>query len=428
MMHRNLFAYRRLSLPQITGLLLTLAWIGIFTTLAFNFHAALRSNRSDLGQIDQAVWNSSQGRFLENSDAGFHRHPPHRPRRTDPRPHQPNLLALERCTGVVAVAGGCGCSRGMVYLENQWGDAGAATRLGLNPHLPISPSPHPPYLPFAFTIAYLLAPQLQHAVLTEFHAAPLAVPLILWALWAVETRRTRQFVIAALLVACVKEEMAIAAAGLGVWALYRNTKYEIRNTKEQSLRPPHSAFRIPPSALRTITLSPCHPISLSPCLPWLWFAIATFVIVPANAPLVYDQAKSVYLERFGVLGNTPFSIVRTLLSDPATVWSVLSEPARLNYLWGLLAPFGFLSLLAPELLIVALPLLIANVFSTYPGQYYNEFHYSAPLVPYVAVSAVIGARRLWGWVGRWGGGERGERGKGEREIRMRLHSLRTTHH
>ncbi len=44
-------------------------------------------------------------------------------------------------------------------------------------------------LALALALAYLLTPQLQSAVLTEFHAAPLAVPLILWAFWAVETRR-----------------------------------------------------------------------------------------------------------------------------------------------------------------------------------------------------------------------------------------------
>ena len=70
-------------------------------------------------------------------------------------------------------------------------------------------------LALVLAIAFLLTPQLQSAVLTEFHAAPLAVPLILWALWAVAARRWGQFVVAALLVAAVKEEMALLAAGLG---------------------------------------------------------------------------------------------------------------------------------------------------------------------------------------------------------------------
>ena len=59
------------------------------------------------------------------------------------------------------------------------------------------------------------------------------------------------------------------------------------------------------------------------------FIIATFIIVPANAPLVYQQSQSVYFQRFGVLGDTPVSIVKTLFSNPGLVWSVISQPARL---------------------------------------------------------------------------------------------------
>ncbi|MEZ4559211.1 MAG: DUF2079 domain-containing protein [Caldilineaceae bacterium] len=65
------------------------------------------------------------------------------------------------------------------------------------------------------------------------------------------------------------------------------------------------------------------------------------------------------------------------------------------YLIGLLGPFGFLALLAPEILLLSLPLLLANLLSAYPAQYYGEFHYSAPVVAYVAAAAAYGAGRLW---------------------------------
>ena len=47
-----------------------------------------------------------------------------------------------------------------------------------------------------FAAAYLLTPALQAPVAAEFHALPLAVPLIAWALWAVEDRRWVQFIVA----------------------------------------------------------------------------------------------------------------------------------------------------------------------------------------------------------------------------------------
>ena len=50
---------------------LALGYCVLFTHLAWEFHAGMRTHRSDLGQIDQAVWNSSRGRFLEQTDNGF---------------------------------------------------------------------------------------------------------------------------------------------------------------------------------------------------------------------------------------------------------------------------------------------------------------------------------------------------------------------
>ncbi len=62
---------------------------------------------------------------------------------------------------------------------------------------------------------------------------------------------------------------------------------------------------------------------------------------------------------------------------------------------GLLAAFAFFPLVGLEVVLLSLPLLLANLLSAYPAQYYGEFHYSAPLVPYFAVAAAYGLARLW---------------------------------
>jgi hypothetical protein len=73
---------------------------------------------------------------------------------------------------------------------------------------------------------------------------------------------------------------------------------------------------------------------------------------------------------------------------------VVSQPARVQYLLGLFASFGFLSLLGLDVLLLSLPLLLANLLSAYPAQYYGDFHYTAPLIPYFAVAAIYGLHRL----------------------------------
>ncbi len=51
-------------------------------------------------------------------------------------------------------------------------------------------------------------------------------------------------------------------------------------------------------------------------------------------------------------------------------------------------------MLAPEYLLLGLPVLVANTLSNFPGQYSGEQHYSAPLVPVFVIAAIYGFQRL----------------------------------
>ncbi len=132
----------------------------------------------------------------------------------------------------------------------------------------------------------------------------------------------------------------------------------------------------------------------------VWFYLATFVIVPANAAEVYNTAESTYFQRYGALGDSAADIFISLFTRPQLVWQIASEPARVAYLVGLFVAFAWFSLLGIELVLLTLPLLLANLLSAYPAQYYGEFHYSAPLIAYFAGAAAFGLGRLWRWIAR----------------------------
>jgi len=387
----------RLDPYRLLLFLAILAYTLIFAGLAIELHEGLRTHRADLGQIAQAVWNSSRGRFVEMTDNGFVA--------TRMSDHVEPILAL-----ISPILWFWADVRALLSLQALLVALGAwplyelalrrletilseRERSQIWQIEPLRQMTRP--LALALAVAYLLTPQLQSAVLTEFHAVPLAVPLLLWAFWAVDARRLGQFTVATLLVAATKEEMALLAAGLGCWALWRT--WLERNASSTSLTPPSDKEPPPTPLLSASYLLPLLLIFLS----LLWFYLATFVIVPAHASQIYNTTQSVYFERYGALGDSPLDIAKSFVTQPQVVWQIATEAARLHYLWGLIAPFGLLTLLAPEILLLALPLLLANLLSAYPAQYYGEFHYSAPLVPYVAVSAAYGLARLWRWLGRW---------------------------
>ncbi len=403
----------RLSPYRVVLWLLILGYSWLFFSLAVDIHLGMRTHKADLGQIDQAVWNSSRGRFLEQTDNGFAA-----TRLTD---HVEPILVL-----VSPIFWLWNDVRALLLLQVAFVALGAWLLYELSLHQfdkgltprertqiwrlePLRDLTQPVAL--ALAIAFLLASQLQSAVLTEFHAAPLAVPLLLWAFLAVERQRWRQFVIATLMAALVKEEIALLAAGLGFWAMWRGwweqrcerSRQQTENAEPDAPMPAQSATQpegVPghsPSANSFQALIAGSVVALL-CL--AWFATATFVIVPNHAVDVYGVAESGYFQRYGSLGNSPIDIFTGLITQPKVVWSILTEPARLDYLFGLAAPFGLLALLAPEVILLSLPVLLANLLSAYPAQYYGEFHYSAPLVPYFAVAAAYGLGRLWRWLAR----------------------------
>lgn len=337
---------------------LMLAYGVVFTHLAFALHTGMRTHKADLGQIDQAIWNSSRGRLLEFSEGSVQS-----VRLTD---HVEPMFVL-----ISPVFWLWDDVRALLLLQVVF------AVLGAWPLYALARRYLPPWPALAPAAAYLLAPPLQSALLSEFHAIPLAVPLVLWALWAVEAGRLRAFVLATVLVAMVKEEAGLLAAGLGLWALWQARR-----------RPAGSAERRRQAVAGLVMLF----------LGMVWFAVATFVIIPPFAARVYGQEQSVYFQRYGALGDSLADILGAFLTRPGLVWAIVTEPARLQYLFGLLVSFGFLSLVGLEVVLLGLPLLLANLLSAYPAQYYGEFHYSAALVPYLAAAAVYGAGRVLRWV------------------------------
>lgn len=371
---------RRFDRHRLILFCLIALYVLVFARLAFDQHAGMRTHKSDLGQMDQAIWNTSRGRFLESIQDDYLS-----TRLTDHAEpiFAPLSLVFWLWNDVRALL----LLQVLVVALGAWPLYELAVRLLAGR---ASPDTTTQYSGSAFTshrtlalalaAAYLLAPQLQSAVLTEFHAIPLAAPLILWAFWAIAAGRWWQFAIATLLLASVKEEAALLAAGLGLWALWR------------LFRAGRAGGRWDRAILGAVAIVVTSVT---------WFYIATFIIIPSYGAGVHQVAESTYFQRYGALGDSSIDIVTSLLTQPRLVWQIASEPARVRYLFGLLAPFALLSILGADVLLLSLPVLLANLLSAYPAQYYGEFHYSAPLVPYFAVAAAYGAARLVALASRW---------------------------
>jgi uncharacterized membrane protein len=208
-----------------------------------------------------------------------------------------------------------------------------------------------------FGLAYLLYAPVQWLALDEFHPVALACPLLLYALWYLDEERLLAALPFLTLAALAKEELPLVVAGLGVWfALARG--HRLAGT----------GIAVAGTAVSIIFLA---------------------VVMPhyrgGSAPAFYD--------RYDAVGGSPGGIAETALTDPLVLIRAVTEGRDLTYLFQLGAPLAGLFLAAPLLLIAALPELAANLLSETAPQTSIEFHYTAPIVPFLVAGAVFGAAR-----------------------------------
>jgi uncharacterized membrane protein len=315
----------------------------LFVAAAIVELRAFQGQRLDLGDMVQAVWSTAHGHFLRVTTPGgdaFVRLGVH----ADPFlallaplwwiwPSPLMLLVVQ----IVAVASG---ALPVYWLARKHLDsAGAAA---------------------GFAAVYLLYPATQYNALSYSgpHAVSFAVPLILFAVWFLDNDRLVPFAVTALLAAATKEEIGLAVGCLGIW-------YAVAHGR-----------RLVGAAIFALGLAAT--------------LVDFFLVIPHFAP----PGVAPFQQRYAGVGGTPGGIAHTLLTHPATIVATVTSSSKLGFLALLLLPLLGLWLLEPLLLLGALPDLGIDLLSSKPQQTMIEYHYTAGIVPFVVVAAVVGAGRI----------------------------------
>jgi uncharacterized membrane protein len=312
-----------------------------FGSLAALEHRAFETGRFDLGNMTQAVWSTAHGRPLEVTELGgdqITRLGAH----VDPIlvlfaplwwlwPSPTMLLVVQAV--VVALGALPIYWLGRKHLDSDW--SGALCGL-----------------------AYLAYPAVQWLTLDEFHPVALACPLLAFAFWYLDEDRLWAFAPFAVLAALTKEEIPLVVGSLGVWYAIAKRRW------------------IAGAAIAAVG------------------TIGSAVSLGVVMPHFRGGADPAFYGRYEAVGGSPGGLVETALTDPLTVLDALTESGDLLYLLALGLPLAGLFLLAPLTLIPALPELAANLLSSVSTQTSIEFHYTAPIAPFLVAGAVLGAARF----------------------------------
>jgi predicted membrane protein DUF2079 len=294
------------------------AYAAGFSALSVLRHRAFATGRFDMGNMVQAVWSTAHGHPLQVtglrgdqlSRLGAH---------FDPilaafAPlwlawPSPDLLLVSQ-SGAVALG-----ALPVYWLANKHL---ASPRAGLG-----------------FALAYLAYPPTQWLTLNEFHPVALACPLLLYAIWFLDEDRLVPFAVFAALAATTKEEIALVVAGLGIWYAFAHGR------------------RLTGAAIAIAGVA----VSL----------IAIEVVIPH-----FNRAgTSSFFTRYSEVGSTPGGIVHTALTDPLKLFTTAFTGRGLGYVARLVLPLAGFVVLAPLMLVAALP-----------------------EIPILVSAAVFGAKRL----------------------------------
>ncbi len=335
-------------------------WLGmavytvVFTGLNWQLYHALRLPHGDSAMYEEHLWNLLHGKgfrsYLDNGRLFLGEHvqvvhlllvPVYL--------LWPSHLLLELVQSAALAAGAIPVFR---ISRRATGNSTAATLLAL---------------------AYLLAFPVQFLDIAidfkTFRPNSFEIPFLLLALDALESRRFRACAVWVLVTLSCQEDVAPVLAPLGLWI---------------ALRWPAGAVPAEPNTQPTAD----RRVRLGGLGLMLGATAWLVLVVKVILPWFRGGADVHFAQYFSDLGDSTDSIVTTVLQHPDAVWRRWWRPESALFAIGLLAPVGWLPLLSPGRLLVAVPLWGVLCLSDITDSPLHHFH--APLVPILFWSAAHG--------------------------------------
>jgi uncharacterized membrane protein len=317
-----------------TGALLGAAiavWCIVFGRLIWLRHARFGTFDFDLGHHDQAIWLLAHGKgFITVSGMPVFGH------------HM--TLAYFAVVPLYWLGGG---PQMLDLLQT-----GALALAAVPVYLLARDRLRSPWLALALGVAWLLNPSVQWLCWEAWHPETMAIPFLLTAYLLASRRQWRWYWIVLVMALSWKEDISIAVAVMGIVFAFTGRR------------------RV---GLATFAIGVA------------WFLISYGIVMPHfNGGM--NQAGIFY----GDLGTSPGDIVRTTITDPGKVLGRLRDNDALAYARDLLAPWGFVPVLAPAILAIGVPQYFANVLTTANFFYDIRFHYTAIILVALALATVEG--------------------------------------
>jgi len=328
----------------ILGILICI-YIGYFTIASFLRYDNFYAGRYDLGNMDQTVWNTINGRIFQTSNddgaiisrLSFHADfmlillSPFYLLWSNPK----TLLLIQ------AVVLGLGAV--FVFL--------IAKEILKNKNFSL-----------IFGFLFLINPLVQFTNLYDFHAVTLATTMLLASFYYLIKKKYLLLVFFLILSGITKEQVWIITSFFGFPLLFQRSKH----------------VRLLGSGITFFSLT-------------IFFYLISYVI-PQNL-----GGQHFALTYFTEFGNSPTQVISNVIFSPQKILFTFFETSRLEYLKQLFIPIGFLSFLSPISLIFAVPDVLINLLSNNSHLRQIYYQYTANITPFIFISSIFATKKITQW-------------------------------
>ena len=212
-----------------------------------------------------------------------------------------------------------------------------------------------------FAFIFLVNPAVNFTNLYDFHPTVLATTFLLAAFYCLLSNKYGLFLLFAILSGLTKENIWIIISLIGGYVF-------IKNIFTRSWK-----FKVLGIAIFIISFS-------------VFYYLTSYAIPNARG------SNHFALTYYSEFGESPDKIIKNVAFSPYKVISTIIKKDRLDYLYKIFSPLGYLSLLSPLYLVFIAPDLLIKLLSNNSNLYQIYNQYSAGITPFVFISAIFGIK------------------------------------
>lgn len=334
---------------EIVLIFFVIIYITYFTTATFLRYNNFYTGRFDLGNMDQAVWNTLNGRIFELTD------PDGIQNISRLSVHADFILILISPLYLI-----WSNPKMLLFLQTIVLAFGAFAIFAISKEVLKNKQ-----ISLTLSLAFLLNPAVQFANLYDFHPVTLATTFLLWTFYFFIKKKYLLFLLFAFLAGITKEEVWAIIAIFGIFIAGKSLLENKKITKD----------------------------FLFGGILFIAGSIIFYTLIAKIIPFVRGSDHFA-LSYYSDFGNSAQGILKNIIFNPVKTFSTLFEHTRIAFLSELLLPLGYLSLLSPLFLIFALPDLLINLLSNNPQLHQIYYQYSSTITPFIFISAIISCKLI----------------------------------